>query len=311
MREHLNLKPPGEGGPHCLGRPPVGSWGCVRLKRDYDTICSARFVLAAVDQALDMGAEISTHTPVLKVEPLGGGAVGGDGAAGHLVTTDRGTVRCKTVIFCTNAYTGKLCPTLAEKIRPVRNHVLVTTPAPSLLRDGSRSGSGNNDGFNYWIQRQDGRIVLGGFRDREPGKGVDVVDDEHDETAARAAIRTFLWEHFEMGDAAIEQEWSGILAWSCDDAPWVGAVPGQQNAYVCAGFCGSGLSRAFMCGLSVGDMAAGEPPRQQVDKWVPNLSRGWSADIRAGHAVTAGATRADRVYKDEAAEGEGREGAAS
>ena len=65
MREHLNLRAAGEGGPHCLGRPPVGSWGCVRLKRDYDTICSARFVLAAVDQALDMGAEISTHTPVL------------------------------------------------------------------------------------------------------------------------------------------------------------------------------------------------------------------------------------------------------
>ena len=45
--------------------------------------------------------------------------------------------------------------------------VLVTTPAPSLLRDGSRCGSGCNSGFNYWIQREDGRIVLGGFRDQE------------------------------------------------------------------------------------------------------------------------------------------------
>ena len=137
-----------------------------------------------------------------------------------------------------------------------------------------------------------------------PGKTAGFASKSPDARARhRAAIRTFLWEHFEMGDATIEQEWTGILGWSCDDAPWVGAVPGQQNAYVCAGFCGSGLSRAFMCGLSVGDMAAGEPPRQQVDKWVPDLRRGWSADIRAGHAVTAGTTRADRVYKDEAAEG--------
>ena len=44
---------------------------------------------------------------------------------------------------------------------------------------------------------------------------------------------------------------------------------------------------------------------------MPDLSRGWFADIRAGHAVTAGATRADRVYKDEgskAGEGKGEGG---
>ena len=130
-----------------------------------------------------------------------------------------------------------------------------------------------------------------------------MVDDQQDNAAARRAIREFLWEHFEMSngpaEVLIEQEWTGILAWSCDDQPWVGPIPTQPNAFVCAGFCGSGLSRAFMCGLSVGDMAAGDTPRQQVDKWVPDLSRSWSADIRAGHAVTSGATRTDRVYTDE------------
>ena len=138
-------------------------------------------------------------------------------------------------------------------------------------------------------------------------KGVDEVDDQQDNAAARASIRKFLWEHFEMAppnegggdDIRIEQEWTGILAWSCDDQPWVGPIPTQPNAFVCAGFCGSGLSRAFMCGLSVGDMAAGDRPRQQVDKWIPDLRRSWSADIRAGHAVTSGATRPDRVYADE------------
>jgi glycine/D-amino acid oxidase-like deaminating enzyme len=115
------------------------------------------------------------------------------------------------------------------------------------------------------------------------GKGVDVVDDLRDDVTARSAIRSFLWEHFEMGaagggeddDVIIEQEWTGILAWSCDDSPWVGPVPGpgQEGAYVCAGFCGSGLSRAFMCGLSVGDLAAGEKPRQQVDKYLPDMKR--------------------------------------
>lgn len=294
MGTHINLKADAKAG-------PSNAWGCIRLKKDYDTICAARFVIAVVDQCIAMGTTVFTNTAVERVERVLDKPSGPGGDGGHIVHTSKGAVRCKKVIFATNAYTGKLCPVLADKIRPVRNHVLVTTPAPSLLKDGSRCGSGCNSGFNYWIQREDGRIVLGGFRDKEGSgdKGVDVVDDEGEDLTARAAIRSFLWETFDMGDASVEQEWTGILAWSCDDAPWVGAVPGQENAYVCAGFCGSGLSRAFMCGLSVGDMAAGEVPRQVVDKYVPDLSRGWSADIRAGHAVASGTTRADRVYKDE------------
>jgi glycine/D-amino acid oxidase-like deaminating enzyme len=181
MREQINLKQRTEGGGGG-GGAPNGAWGCIRLVRDYDTICAARFVIAAVDQAIAMGAEVFTHTLVEQVTPALEGPEededggGGGGGGGWLVKCVDGkgkgcsssVVRCKKVIYATNAYTAKLCPVLAEKIRPVRNHVLVTSPAPSILKDGSRSGSGSNNGFNYWIQREDGRIVLGGFRDREP-----------------------------------------------------------------------------------------------------------------------------------------------
>jgi len=102
--------------------------------------------------------------------------------------------------------------------------------------------------------------------------------------------RAFLWEHFALpAEVEIEQEWTGIIGWSCDDTPWVGAVPGQPGAYVCAGFCGSGLSRAFVCGMAVADMACGVPPRVFVSKYRPDLARGWTADLKAGHAVSEGA----------------------
>ena len=177
MREQLNLKPRDSGAD---GSGPRNAWGCIRLKKDYDTICAARFVLAVVDQAIAMGAHVFTHTRVEAVEPLpvpssryhgadSGGRDAGAAVPGFAVKcADGTTVRCNKVVYATNAYTGSLCPVLADKIRPVRNHVLVTTPAPSILKDGSRSGSGSNSGFNYWIQREDGRIVLGGFRDKEP-----------------------------------------------------------------------------------------------------------------------------------------------
>ena len=99
-----------------------------------------------------------------------------------------------------------------------------------------------------------------------------------DEPTARAYIRRFMPEHYgpdpqqqqpeeEEMEIKIEQEWTGIIGWSCDDRPWVGPLPfpvtsssngaGTTNpevsedeeddeedmesgAYVSAGFCGSG-----------------------------------------------------------------------
>jgi glycine/D-amino acid oxidase-like deaminating enzyme len=152
----------------------------------------------------------------------------------------------------------------------VRNHVLVTSPAPPLLRDGSRCGVGCGAGFVYFIQRRDGRVVLGGFRDREPSCGVDEADDSAaaDEPTARAAARAFLWEHFALpAEVEVEQEWTGIIGWSCDDMPWVGAMPGQPGTWVCAGFCGSGLSRAFACGLAVADMVGAHSRAEHSRAW--------------------------------------------
>jgi len=175
MRAQLNLLP--------SESAPLNSWGCIRLKRKYDTICAARFVVAVVDAAIEMGASVHTHTNVRRVESVQGG---------FLVETDQGDVHCNKVVIATNGYTGSLVPALADKIRPVRNHLLVTTPAPNLVKDGSRGGFSHGDDFHYFIQREDGRIVIGGFRDEEPDFGVDTVDDGGDDPSARAAIRNFL-----------------------------------------------------------------------------------------------------------------------
>ena len=287
MREHLRLRP----------GATLNAYGAVRLRHDFDTICAARFVIGAVREAASAGAHVHvhTHTRVLRIEPAT--AAGGE----CTIHTDRGAVRCKKVVVATNGYIGSLIPALADKIRPIRNHVLVTSPAPWLLKDGSRCGMGGQNGFAYWIQREDGRIVLGGFRDREPGCGVDQADDskEAEDPQARAAIRSFLWDHFDLGGAeppvCIEQEWTGIIGWSCDDMPWVGPLPGQPGIFVCAGYCGSGLSRAFACGVTVAEMICGEAqPTAFVAKFLPDWSRSWTADLEAGHAVSAGARDAHK-----------------
>ena len=77
--------------------------------------------------------------------------------------------------------------------------------------------------------------------------------------------------------------------------PWVGPLPGQPGIFVCAGYCGSGLSRAFACGVTVAEMICGEAqPTAFVAKFLPDWSRSWTADLEAGHAVSAGARDAHK-----------------
>eukprot|EP01052_Picozoa_sp_SAG31_P012687 SAG31_NODE_747_length_12395_cov_129.196405_3_plen_685_part_00 len=268
----------------------------IRTHQDYDTMRSAAAVVRAVDEAICCGVHCHTGTNVLAIERVEGSGSAGSVGRPHRYTvkTDRGDVFCETVVVCTNAYIGGLVPELSDKIRPVRNHVLVTAPGPRLLRDGKSCGMGMG-GFNYWIQRSDGRVVLGGFRDKEEVSvrsdgvacGVDVFDDSTVDSGVFADMKSFLATTFEgYKFVPVEQEWTGILGWSCDDMPWVGELPGSPGFYVCAGFCGSGLWRAFGCGTAVAEKICGLVPHAWVNAWEVDLSRDWTADLAAGRAVS-------------------------
>lgn len=87
-----------------------------------------------------------------------------------------------------------------------------------------------------------------------------------------------------MGDdAKVDQVWTGIIGWSCDDLPWVGPVPNHPLVYVCGGFSGHGLTQTFLCGKAVAQMAIGQKPGQFVSRFLPSLDRKHTADLIAGH----------------------------
>eukprot|EP01062_Namystynia_karyoxenos_P051553 TRINITY_DN40560_c0_g1_i1.p1 TRINITY_DN40560_c0_g1~~TRINITY_DN40560_c0_g1_i1.p1 ORF type:complete len:546 (+),score=102.20 TRINITY_DN40560_c0_g1_i1:73-1638(+) len=253
---------------------PIGA-GLVRVRKGYDSISPAKAVAGLVTDALRHGAGVQTHTRVLRVER----------GAPHVVHTDRGAVRCKRVVYAANAWTPHLVPELKGRITPVRNHVCSLSPGGALLCDSRRGGFGHNDGFNYWMQRRDGRVVVGGFRYLEEGSGIGVGDDASANAAARAECRSFLQRHFAMPpDVTVEHEWTGVLAWSCDDEPWVGPLPEPcESEWVCAGYCGSGLWRAPVCGETVAEMVAGRRPRYTVPAYIPSWDREHTADLLSGH----------------------------
>ena len=100
----------------------------------------ARFVRRLAAQAAEAGAEIREHDRVDDVAAL---------------DADR-------VLVATDGYGHGLVPELADPIWPTRGQVIVSEPIDRLLYDRPHYA---RQGFDYWQQLPDGRVLLGGFRD--------------------------------------------------------------------------------------------------------------------------------------------------
>ncbi|MGH7139160.1 MAG: NAD(P)/FAD-dependent oxidoreductase, partial [Pirellulales bacterium] len=114
-------------------------------------------------------------------------------------------------------------------VRPVRGQmVLLTSPRP-LLR------SSVNAGKQYLVPRSDGRILVGsteedaGFDKRTTAEAVaDLLN-----MAVRLAPP--------LADLSVEQCWAGLRPASHDQFPYLGRLPGYDNAYIATGHFRNGL----------------------------------------------------------------------
>ena len=208
----------------------------------------ARLVAAIARQALARGARIHTRTAVVEVA---------HGRDGFTVRTERGVIAARAVVHATNAWARRLVPALDGVIVPVRGQVIVTAPAPPLWAFGLST----NFGYEYWMQRPDGRVVLGGMRWLTPTQEVGTDDDTVVDPQVSAALRAFLPGHFpDLAGVPVEREWTGIMGFTPDRAPLVGPLPGSPGEYVAAGFHGHGMPMAFFAAKAVAEMIAGKEP---------------------------------------------------
>jgi len=151
------------------------------------------------------------------------------------VHTEQGEIVAGTVILATNAYTSTLAPSVP--IAPVRAQMLATEPVDARV---AQRPTYSHWGYRYWRQRDDGRVLLGGWRDT-------AVDDEvGTEAIPNAAVQRHLDRALETLDvtAPVSHRWAGIMGFSPDELPLVGAVAGVPNVYVCGGYTGHGMGFA-------------------------------------------------------------------
>ena len=202
------------------------------------SIQPARFVRRLAAAAAAAGAEFREHDQVADVEALD----------------------AERVVVATDGYGHGLVPELADLIWPTRGQVIASEPLDDVLYDRPHYA---RQGFDYWQQLPDGRIVLGGFRD------VSILDEltevEEITPAIQASLESFL---FELAGREVEvtHRWAGIFGLTQDMLPLVGAVPGRdERIWVAGGYSGHGNVLGFACGELVADAILGrESPQLEL-----------------------------------------------
>src|SRR4051812_30812416 len=180
----------------------------------------ARLVRGLASRAAEAGVDIVEHHRVASPDDL----------------------EAEQVLVATDGYPSGLLGPLGASIVPTRGQVVVTEPIPERLFACPHYA---RQGFDYWQQTPDGRIVLGGFRDL--ALDAEYSDEEATTPAIQNALEEFLTELVGRR-VAVAHRWAGIFGSVFDLLPLVGRVPDSDRLWVAGGYSGHGNVLGFLCG---------------------------------------------------------------
>jgi glycine/D-amino acid oxidase-like deaminating enzyme len=192
---------------------------------------------AALTRALLDDVIVHEETEVYKLEPEGD----------YMRVWARGrTARCSAVVLAVNGYASLIDGYFADKIAPTRSLVFATRPLDGLVLEQPCCA---DYGYEYCRQLPDRRLLLGAWRRRSASNQETELGDVVQDGLARFARRHF--PEVNLRDVA---RWSGIMGFTSDGLPLVGALPNLPRVYFAVGFGGRGLSWAFVAAERLVDL---------------------------------------------------------
>jgi gamma-glutamylputrescine oxidase len=169
-----------------------------------------------------------------------------------VVKTNKAQFECAMVVYATNAYSPLMHGYFADKIYPTRGQILVTEPVPQFMEGPCYA----NFVLDYFRQLEDGSMLIGGFRQLE--KQTEVGYSDHITDVIQNALYEFLQTHLPtLRNTKITHRWSGVMGFSSDGQPLIGALPDNNQIYFVGGFTGHGIGLAFNSGKKLVDMIYG------------------------------------------------------
>lgn len=204
------------------------------------------------------GAEIYENTAAASIEE----------GPEHLVhTTDGLTVKAKSLVLATNAFTSRL-GYFRNSILPVHEYVAMTPPLSEqqLAEIGWQKRAPFNDSRTeviYLGLTCDNRIHIGGGRPSyffNNGLGDPGDAAPHYAQLLRELVRLY------PGLEGIEFEatWGGVVDWSLNESPSVGRTGRHNNIFYGLGYSGHGVNLTSVFGRIIADLEAG-----REEPWKP------------------------------------------
>ena len=169
-----------------------------------------------------------------------------------IVETDKGSVRAKSVVLGTNAYTDKLWPGLKEIFTMVYYFQFATKPmgeeAAHILPN--RQGLWDTGPIMFNIRRdQFDRLLIGSM-----GK---VIGDKDSGLSARFARKQIAKIFTELSDVSFEEAWHGQIAMTPDHLPKIFQL--EEGLFTPIGYNGRGITTGTIFGKAMADVVSGVP----------------------------------------------------
>jgi glycine/D-amino acid oxidase-like deaminating enzyme len=170
-------------------------------------------------QSLDAGARLHERSRVTHI-------------ATGCVHTGSGSVRCDLVIVAVDGRIEQLLPELVGTVRSARLQMLATAPTTEVRLAHPVYARW---GFDYWQQRPDGSIALGGARDLAGSNEwtTDAVPTDEIQHALEHRLRDTLGVH-----APITHRWAATVGYTASGLPVVSEV--RPGVWAIGGYCGTG-----------------------------------------------------------------------
>ncbi|PVU96341.1 hypothetical protein BB561_001235 [Smittium simulii] len=233
----------------------------------------ARLIWHLLNAAIINGLQLYTYTPVTNVRPATQQEISSLSAKNYSASLNSEKLWCvesqsgeriitRDVVHATNAYAAHLLPQFRSKVFPVRAQIISTSSenTPKLWPFGLSL----RDGLEYAMRRDypNGRLIYGGFRTASDSLEVDNSNDSEINPQLSAALRDSLKSKvFSSMDYNPEtyygvREWTGIMGFSDDDAPYIGKLYDSDSQLVdgqwtLVGLSAHGMPRCFRCGREI------------------------------------------------------------
>jgi glycine/D-amino acid oxidase-like deaminating enzyme len=170
----------------------------------------------------------------------------------RIVKTNKAHFETSLVVYATNGYSGFLNKYFKDKIFPTRGQILMTEPLSPFMEGPCYA----NFVLDYFRQLPTGEIIIGGFRQLQKDVEVGLSDEITD--IIQDALEAFLGKHLPLcRHMKITHRWSGVMGFSADGQPMVGALPSDSQTYFLGGFTAHGLGLAFHTGKVLSDLIYG------------------------------------------------------